>query len=156
MKHLVTAMIVMGTSSFAMADGFKCETRDGDLVVKVYNHVQPEEGTRNGAVMVISDKNVQLGRKTIARFTDVNSTLKSKGALYMAKVDLRFADSRRKGELIGGTKLGQLANISLDVDFKYNRPLEDGEETTGELVLDKRNGDSITLDVDCVRYLKSE
>src|SRR6185503_10108376 len=73
-------MVAMVASSAAYADGFKCETLAGDLAIKAYNNTQPSEGTRTGAVMVLSDPAVNSGRKTIARFTDVNGVLTSQGA----------------------------------------------------------------------------
>ncbi len=156
MKHLVLVTMILGANTMAYADGFRCESRDGKLSVKVFNHVMAEDGTRNGAVMVVSDNDVQLGRKTIARFTDTKSTLSNSGALYEAKVDLRVSGSSRKGELIGGTKLGELKTLVLEIDFKYNRPIEDGEVVDGVLTLNKRNGEvAADLDLDCTRYLKN-
>ena len=156
MKNIIFVMAaVMATSSAAFADGFVCETRAQDLNVKVYNNTKAENGTRNAAVMVVSDPSVTYGRKTIARFTDVNGTISSKGAYYTANVDLRFNDSSRKGELIGGTKLGELDTIELAVDFNYSRPIADGEEVRGTLLLNKRNGQTIEKALDCVRYLKN-
>ncbi len=153
MKNLIALMIVLGVAQ-AKADGFVCETWDGDLVVKVYNKTQPEDGTRNASVMVLSDPQVQKGRKTIARFQADNEVLTNHSARYEAEVDLRFSDSSRKGELIAGTKLGQLDRISLDVAFSYANPTEEGDEMDGTLVLEKRNGQTIKKQLTCVRYLK--
>ncbi len=153
-KHLAVAAIALASASAAQADGFRCETVDGSLNVKVYNHTSPEAGTRNAAVMVLSDPSVAHGRKTIARFTDVNDTLSSSGALFTADVDLRFADSRRKGELILGTKLGQLDEVLVAIDFTYGA-LKAGEETDGAITLVKRDGTEIREDLVCVRYLKN-
>jgi hypothetical protein len=85
----------------------------------------------------------------------VNSTLSNKSAFYVADVDLRFSDSGRKGELIGGTKLGQLKHISLDVDFSYGELLNSGETAPAVLNLIKRNAETIEQDMSCVRYLKN-
>lgn len=154
MKTFVAVLLAMGISNVAVADGFVCDAEDGNLRVKVLNHVKPEEGTRNAAVMILSDTAISVGRKTIARFTDVKETLANSGAHYVADVDLRFADSRRKGELIGGTKLGQLDSILLDVAFTYAAPMEAGETTPAVLTLIKRSGDQIMLQMECTRYLK--
>jgi hypothetical protein len=156
MKALVVGMMSLVTANAAFADGFVCQTVDGSLNIKVFNHVQAEEGTRNAAVMVLSDPAVSSGRKTIARFTDVNGTLDSESASFVADVDLRFADSRRKGELILGTKLGELDQVYLDLDYSYNSPVEAGEEVEGQITLVKRNGKLVSEDVLCTRYLKSE
>jgi hypothetical protein len=153
------AMIMMAVAGFAgaqaHADGFNCQTVEGDLNVKVYNQTDANQGTRNVAVMVLSDPSVQGGRKTIARFTEANGVVASRSATFTADVDLRFTDSSRKGELISGTKLGQLDQIIVDVDFSYAAPVEQGEELSGELTLIKRDGQKITRDLECSRYLKN-
>lgn len=151
---LFTALISLATTA-ANADGFLCETTDGSLNVKVFNNTYAEDGTRNVAVMVVSDANVGAGNKTIARFTGANQTVSSEGAQYHAKVDLRYNDSGRKGELILGTKLGYLASIDLAVDFLYGQDMENGEQTSGVLTLTKRNGDEISSPMVCTRYLKN-
>ena len=150
------AVIAIATfSASAQADGFSCQTEDGSVNVKIYNHVLPENGTRNGAVMVLSDTSVSGGRKTIARFTDVNGRLSSRSSVYVADVDLRFNDSGRKGELILGTKLGMLDTVIADIDFSYAAPVAAGEEVEGTLVLVKRDGSRIKSALSCSRYLKN-
>ncbi|MDZ4662579.1 MAG: hypothetical protein SGJ18_13285 [Pseudomonadota bacterium] len=154
MKLLITLLTAL-TASQAMADGFTCKTYGDDLTIKVYNKTQPSEGTRNAAVMVISDSNISYGRRTIAKFS-AEGTLDNSGASYTAGVDLRRIDSDRKGENILGTKLGNVDSISLDVDFKYNEPVAHGTVLLGRVTIEKRNGDSLSEKMDCVRYLKSE
>ncbi len=154
MKTLFVLAAVL-VSANAHADGFTCEATRDSLAVTVYNHTQPSEGTRNAAVMVVSDPSLQFGNKTVARFSDVNSTLSNRGAFYVADVDLRFNDSGRKGELIGGTKLGQLKHIKLDVDFSYGEPVNAGDVVPALLSLIKRNGDTIEISMNCSRYLKN-
>jgi hypothetical protein len=148
------AILALGfvTSSTALADGFVCA--NDEIVVKVYNNTDAAVGTRTAAVMVVSDPQVGAGRKTIARFTDANGLIQSNGASYTSNVDLRFGNSSRKGELIGGTKLGELDTIQLDVDFSYSAPIAAGTHVAGLLTLNKRNGQSIELELDCKRYLK--
>ena len=153
MKNLI-AIATLGLSTLTFADGFVCQTLEKDLSIKVYNQTHASAGTKNAAVMVISDNKVSFGRKTIAKF-NAPKTLTNQGAAYVAKVDLRFTDSSRKGENIGGTKLGYIKTISLDVDFNYGAPLQKGETTPAVLRINKRNGDLIVLDADCSRYLKN-
>jgi long-subunit fatty acid transport protein len=155
MKKLVIALAALSASSFAHADGFVCKTVEGDLTIKAYNNTQAEEGTRNAAVMVLSDPSIGFGKKTIARFTDLNETLTNVGASYEAKVDLRFNDSNLAGRNIGGTKLGFVKAVVLEVVFSYNTPVSQGSELEGTLTLVKRNGQELTHDVLCKRYLKN-
>lgn len=154
MKLLISLLTVLSATQ-AMADGFTCKTYDGTLAIKVYNKTQPSEGTRNAAVMILSDAGVAYGNKTIAKFT-AEGTLENSGAEYDASVDLRRVDSSRKGENILGTKLGNVASISVQVDFKYNAPVPHGTELFGLVTIGKRDGSYVSEKMDCFRYLKSE
>lgn len=159
MKALVATLVALSalsasSASIARADGFQCQTAAGDLNVKLYNHTQSSEGTRNGSIMVLSDPSVQFGRKTIASFTDVKGTLSNEGASYVATVDLRVSESNRSGENIAGTKLGQLKHIAANIYFSYARPVAEGAPLLGSISFEKRNGEISSLDLVCVRYLK--
>lgn len=149
---LAVAALVLATG--AKADGFICSSEDG-LNVKVFNKTGALEGTRNGAIMILSDSNIGSGNKTIATFPSDNTLLTQSGASYNAHVDLRYVESSRKGELIGGTKLGQLRDIALDVDFLYSEPVSNGKKLPATLTLMKRNGAEIMIDMVCKRYLKN-
>lgn len=153
-KSLVIAA-TLAIGSLAHADGFVCETQSG-LVVQVYNHVQPEVGTRVPAVMVVSDSNIQEGRKTIAKFSEAKGTLSKDGyQTYVANVDLRFNDSSRKGELLAGTKLGNVDEIKLYVEYSPLAPVAEGVQLDGTLTLIKRNSGLISEQAVCTRYLKN-
>lgn len=151
----VVVAVVTLSSQVALADGFRCVNEDRDLKVTVYNQTDADLGTRSGAVMVVSNPQIGEGRKTIARFSDANGVLESEGATYTADVDLRFSDSSRQGELIGGTKLGELESIKLVVAHNYLDPVEDGELLDGYVRLVKRSGGSIYHQMTCTRYLKN-
>lgn len=153
MKALLITLALI-TGNLAHADGFKCISESG-LAIKVFNHTQPEDGTRTGAVMVVSDANVGFGNKTIASFKAEKGVLASKELVYTAKVDLRMSESNRQGELIGGTKLGYLSKLSLIVHFSYAAPLADGERVGATLKLTKRDGEQLFESVSCTRYLKN-
>ena len=146
-------LVLMGAQ--AHADGFVCQTLERDLVIQAFNHVRAADGTRKGAVLVVSDTRVARGRMTVAKFTHVKATLESRGASYLADVDLRVAESSRGGELISGTRLRYHESILLEVNLTYARPTSHGAVTDGELVLLKRNGDRLVRKVSCARYLKS-
>lgn len=161
MKKLVLIAGMMLSQS-ALADGFVCQTMESDLNVRIYNHTQPEMGTRSAAIMVLSDPVVSYGRKTIAKFSAVKGTLSSERGnpswaemVYTADVDLRFTDSARKGENISSTKLGELAKISVLVKFSYASPVADGTELAGQMTLVKRNGEVLVSALTCSRYLKN-
>jgi hypothetical protein len=99
--------------------------------------------------MVVSDTEVQSGRKTIARFTEESGTLTVKdleeaGTKFIGKVDLRFNDSERAGEYLFGTRLGEIAKIEL-----YPANYEDAQGDEGYVTIRKRNGSVKYVDVSC-------
>ena len=155
MKKLILTIALLTTQN-ALADGFVCENIVGDLKVAVYNQVQPTKGTRNAAQMVLSNPTFMSGNKTIATFAAESGLLKNEATVYTANVDLRFTDSSRKGELIGGTKLGFLDQIELSVAHNYSKPLAEGAEALATLTLVKRNGEVLEQIMICTRYLKGE
>lgn len=153
MKNAIIGSIIALTGFNAQADGFTC-TSESLLNVKVYNHTSPNVGTRSVSKMVVSDSAIALGNRTIATFDDAQSQVASYKQTYVANVDLRYANSNRKGELIGGTKLGNLHQIILSVDFSYARPVTSNTLLKGMLTLVKRDGEEIIEEVNCRRYLK--
>ena len=154
MKNVMIVIAALFTST-AFADGFVCQSNDGVLTVKAFNHVHAEKGTRTSSVMIVSDNTIQYGNKTIAKFDSAEGLLDNSGAEYVANVDLRFNNTGRQGELIGGTKLGQLDSMILSVPFSYADPVEAGEEMDSTLLLVKRDGSKIAIDMTCARYLKN-
>lgn len=153
MKAIVIATL-LATAITAQADGFKCETESG-LKVQVFNHTSPEVGTRTGAIMILSDSDIQYGNKTIAKFTAQKGTLSSNEVRYVAKVDLRVSESSRKGELIAGTKLGYISHMFLDVAFTYAYPVRNGALLPAGFTVMKRNGTRVFERAVCERYLKN-
>lgn len=150
MKTAIAILMMLGSSAFA--DGFTCYTQDGVLKISVFNHTQPERGTRTGHILIVSDLTVNDGNKTIATFTDEEGTLDSEGANYRAFVTSSIA---KKGRNIAGTKLGFVRYLTVHVDHLYSSPVEDGEALRGELVLIKANLDTVHEPLSCIRYLKN-
>jgi hypothetical protein len=156
MKALTATFLMMSLSATAQADGYRCQTVDGDLNVKIFNHTQAAVGTRNGAIMVLSNPEVLKGRKTIATFTSEKGTLAQKGATYVGKVDLRVSGSDRAGEYVGGTRLGELKHVVVAIDHNILQPVAEGTELSGTISFLKRDGGDDFQELACVRYLKGE
>lgn len=145
----------LGFSGAAMADGFICDTLDGQYTMKVYNHTSPSQGTRNGAILILSDNTIRTGRKTVATFDGENTLWDREGAVYVANVDLRYKNSGRAGENVLGTKLGMIDTIKLNIAFHYNSPVKAGQELDAQIVVTKRNGQKGKTAAVCSRYLKN-
>jgi len=54
MKFSIIILATLFTST-AFADGLVCQSNDGVLSVKVYHQIYAAKGTRNSAVMIVSD-----------------------------------------------------------------------------------------------------
>ncbi len=157
MKTFIATIMAITTISAAKADGFKCEGVNTGINIQVYNHIHAQDGTRSAAVMVLSDSNVKSDRKTIAKFTDENNTLAYLGyGLFQAKVDLRYIESNKRGENIGGTKLGYLKNINLQIFSQYgSNEIFHGHALDAKIAYVKRNGEINEEKAICTRYLKN-
>jgi hypothetical protein len=155
MKNLMVATLLL-ISAPAFADGFVCQTSNGDLDIKVYNNTDASQGTRTGAILVLSNPEESQGDQTIARFKDAKGTLSNSASTYTANVDLRFKDQSNKDALVAGqVTLADLDTVELYVAFSYAQPVAAGDTVDGELTLNTRGGDSIQFDVSCTRYLKN-
>lgn len=152
LKNLIIGSLLLAGAS-ASADGFICRAVGENLNVTVYNSTK---APRLAHVMIVSDPTIAYGRQTIARFFRETGTLTNRGASFVGIVDPNQPDTSRAGENIAGTKLGQLKEMALTVDFSYARPVAEGEELEGLLVLTKRSGDVIDVRMECLRYLKGE
>jgi len=133
--QLLTALAfgIFGTAAFA--DGFKCVGEDSDYNVKLFNKVMPEDGTRNPAVLVISDAH---GTLLVRRDSDISKTNRQNTVRYT--VD-------------GSRKLGADTAI-LQVRFKQGREvIEEGDTRPGQLIL-ITDGEKEVLELSCERYLK--
>lgn len=152
MKNLLAALAMI-VSQQALADGFLCQTVDGDLNIKIYNQTNPELGTRSAAIMVLSDPEVSFGNKTIAKLSAAATTLSNDGTAYRGVVDLRRLSG---GENIAGTKLQYVKYIDVEVEFSYSNPVAHGTVLRGLMTIEKRDGSEFTEKLVCKRYLKGE
>lgn len=149
-KTLLVASTALSLSP-AFADGFLCHSDAHHLNVKLFNHTRPEMGTRNPAVMIISDREVAYGRKTIGRFFNIDADATE--GLRNYRINLATERDIRGGEYIAGTRLMYVRSIGFSVNFSYDNPVEEGAALDGSLMLTKTNGEIIRLDLDCTRYL---
>jgi hypothetical protein len=150
MKTLI-AMIATLLSTAAYADGFRC-LAPGEIAFTVYNHTQAASGTRNGAVMIISDRRPDAQPTTIAIFRSSDNNLTSNGTTYVANVDLRFKSINRNNFF----NIQELSTLTLDVDYNYNQPTAPRATVEGTVVYGYRNGTSSEVEVSCVHYFKNK
>jgi hypothetical protein len=154
-RLLLTSVLFASASAFGVvaqaADGFQCQSVDGDIIIQVV--LQPgieNDRLRRAATMIVSNPLVSKGHQAIARFRASESMLSSAGSVFVGHIDPRHPDTSRKGERIAGTTLGQLKTIILDIDFTHERPLHANQPLSGQAIFTKRAGQDLVQDFDCV------
>lgn len=143
----------------------ECVSVDGDTELDIL--FQIEEDRYRSVWMVASDPTVAPENSEIARFEAAEGLLSNSDTLVVAHVDLRNPKTGRKGERIGGTVLGALKLIMLDLDvdlFELNAsaaaagtasagtPVETlgvPAKFSAQATYFKRNGDQHVQDLDC-------
>lgn len=134
MKFVIVLALSL-VSSVAMADGLRCA---GDnFKVKLYNHVQPQNGTKNPAILAVSERGI--GTVVVLHGLEIDKTNRALSVVYSGEQnstrDGRFTSVRfavRKMAIQDGPYAGAYAAA-----LRVNANGESREET---LV--------------CVRYLK--
>ena len=143
----------------------ECVSVDGDTELDIL--FQIEEDRYRSVWMVASDPTVAPENSEIARFEAAEGLLSNSDTLVVAHVDPRNPKTGRKGERIGGTVLGALKLIMLDLDvdlFELNAsaaaagaasagtPVETlgvPAKFSAQATYFKRNGDQHVQDLDC-------
>lgn len=131
------SLVILGVvATSAFGSGFKCESDAYN--VKLFNHVNPDSGTRVPAVMVISSP--------------------EHGSLLVSEGDaIRKHNRRNTVQYVveGNSQLGADMAI-LQIRFKEGREtLEEGETAPGQLIL-VIGDDRDVFQLRCEWYLKSE
>ncbi len=139
MRNPFIAMVLVLGSVSAFGSGFKCETINAvpATSVKLFNHINAEDGTRTPAAMVIS--NEDEGTILVAKGSAIRKHNRANTVQYV--VD-------------GNKRLGADSAI-LQITFKEGREvLEAGEVVRGQLILVDGSDRSVS-ELDCERYLKN-
>lgn len=151
MKSLIAMMMLVGSAAYA--DGFVCYTKSNDLKIKMLNHTQPEDGTRTGSVMIVSDQTIQDGKKTTVAFRSEDETLTTSGTRWIGTLP---EDSELKGgRNIAGTKLAYVDSFIVTVAHFYDAPVANGTKLYGGLTVVKKDGEKLREELNCYRYLKN-
>ncbi len=162
MKLAITTLIVaMAMASIGKADGFYCASPDGNLAVKVFDHVHRNLGTRNAARMIVSNPATESGTRTLAVFSSEQGNLWStphdgQYLKYVGYVDLRYKNIRKEKSILN-EPISNLSTVTLNIYFNYRRSgLKDGQEVMGALDLSTRDGRHLYSELTCGRYLKTD
>lgn len=104
--------------------------------------------------LVILDPTVSKRRQHVATFAAADGLLKTYGSnrslTVEASVDTSLPSSSRRGERLGGTTLGSLATVKLEIDGRGL--LVAGSTFAAQATYVKNIGESLTQDFDCVLF----
>ena len=130
------AFSVFALASSAQASGFVCTSGEG-YTAKLYNYTDPNLGTRNPSVFVISHET--QGTLLVRKGADIRKHNRSNTVQYVVN---------------GDEQLGADTAI-LQLDHKY-----DGREITGTvdgqlILIQDGTRDRVVIDLQCERYLKN-
>ncbi len=137
----------------AHADGFVCLSVDEATRIDVYlSGLDTQSPEPRATKLVVSDPNRTPRYRHIATFEAEEGVLETSGTQIHGIVDLLKKGTSRAGERIGGTKLGLLAGILLDIDVTYQEPIEVGVRYSAEVAYVKHSGQELRQDFDCTLF----
>jgi hypothetical protein len=135
----------------AQASDFACTSVDQDTRIDVSIESDAAAQGHRAITMSIFDLNVSEPRQLIAKFVAADGLLNiNNNGVIIADVDLTNPNSSRRGERIGGTVLGALKSIVLDIDFSYQEAFKKGTGLSATVTYVKRNGEELVQDFDCI------
>jgi hypothetical protein len=167
MRNIFIALaLVSGVSAYA--DGYKCSYRNHHtnerLNVFIYNNTTG--ATRDAAVVILSNPEYDKGNRTIAVYRNAtNQLFNQDGQRYTLNEDLRYTESRRRGENVMRTKLGEIDTFDLGVYFDYTvgpAVIRDGDAVDARITANFRKAvgkvrrDPVSRDLHCTRYVKGD
>lgn len=109
--------------------------------------------------MAVIDPTVSERHQLVAKFVANDGqwrVLDAHDNTITAYVDLRYPGSSRKGERIGGTVLGALEMIQVDLDFTYRDWIDSGARLSAVVTYGKRNGEKLHQDFDCLEMFEDQ
>ena len=101
--------------------------------------------------MRVSDPNVSLAREEIAFFDAKDGMLSTDGNQFTGHVSDFHPMTGRRGERIGGTVLGALKQVTLEVDIDFMEELSPRKRHAAVVTYRKKNGEELVQDLDCRR-----
>lgn len=101
--------------------------------------------------MRVSDPNVSLSRQEIAFFDAKDGLLTTDGNQFTGHVSDAHPLTGRRGERIGGTLLGALEQVTLEVDIDFTEEPSARKRHAAVVTYMKKNGEELVQDLDCRR-----
>jgi hypothetical protein len=135
---------------------FVCTSVDEDTqIIVTYSQSSDQAMGPRAVEMSVLNPSISEPNRLTARFQQQTGLLNNSGSVVVGYVDLSSADSARRGRKIGGTVLGALHSIVLDIDISYAQQSLNGTNNryAAQAVYLKTNGQKLTQDFECVGSL---
>lgn len=157
MKTAALFFLVLMIPASALADGFICHGDQSGIEMAIYNQVNPHLGTRNPAVLVISDPALATSNHTEARFSPELNNFRYEGhGNYVAEVhgNVFLFDSTS----VAGHAVNSLNEIRLKIVFSYDKDaialVDSIDEIPGTIEYTDLNNQVSNESASCSRYRK--
>jgi hypothetical protein len=148
MSFLGLMILALIAARPAMAAGVLCENLDQTEQIEV----RYSSDFLVAEIMIFRDLLHLPENQHIATFMAEDQLLVTEDTVIHARVDLTNPKSSRKGERIGGTRLGALSRIVFESNFSSTSLPEPGHLFSAEVIYQKRNGHILKQDFDCVIF----
>lgn len=130
-----------------------CDSVDGDVRFDLFMELgRKVTESPKALAMVVLDPTVDEARAEVARFEAADGLLSNSNGVVTGYIDLKNPDTSRKGERVGGTVLGALRSITVDLDIDFSVVPTGSKRYSAQAMFFKRNGEEHVQDLDCVRY----
>lgn len=127
-----------------------CLGIDGDVKYEVQiDRTQPHLPI--ALAMRVSDPNVSFARQEIAYFRANDGLLSTNGNQFTGYISEFHPLTRRRGERVGGTVLGALKQLTLEVDVDFVDQPNARKRHAAVVTYLKKNGEELVQDLDCRR-----
>ena len=144
--------LLLFSSTPAFAAGYVCLSVDRDTQVVI--DIDPS--MTHAKLVTFIDPSLSASARTVAKFSDETLMTEATGGglRFSSKV---AADIEHPGKHLGGTRLGLLSEISLEVltvaENARLKILTEGTMYAAQAVYTKKTGQTLTQDFDCALFL---
>lgn len=155
MSGFIAGFISLAAASQALANDQEmvvCQGLDGDVVFQIL--VDKSKPVPRALAMRVVDPTVSPAYEEIALFDAADNQLGSEADEFLRVtgiVDLKNPRTGRKGERIGGTVLGALRSVAVDLEINFTEIPNPRRRHAGIVTYLKKNGEELTQDLDCRR-----
>ena len=156
MKNLIFLLLsFLFIQPFARADGFVCEGKNTGLMLKLYNHNLPKEGTRTPELMILSNPRLLPQHQILAQFTQGENLKYLGNGKYIGKNNHLNVPNA----IVANMKIEQLDRITLAIEFAYTHvstaAAKNLKSIPGTITYQNIHGEPTSEPANCIRYLRN-